>query len=608
MRLEAVSIINFRCYGEEVRVELDDLTTFVGRNDIGKSTILEALEIFFNGDLVSMEQGDAHVHNADKTVSITCEFSELPPALSLDAGAETTLADEYLLAKDGRLKIRKTFDCTSKKPSAEVLVIANHPTAVDCGNLLELKEKELQKKVKDLGLEVALKGNPGMRRAIWAAAGDLQLQEVAIPVGKPKEDVKRIWEQIEPHLPMFALFQSDRSSRDSDDEVQSPMKAAVAAAIAEVQEDIARIQAKVREKAEEIAKNTHAALTTIDPNLASELTPEFSPPTAAKWQGLFSLGLNTDDGIPLNKRGSGVRRLVLVSFFKAEAERRLKTSAKRSIIYAIEEPETAQHPNNQRILIDSFKALSEDSGCQVLLTTHSPGFASSLPQVSIRYVSRHAETKKPQIQSGVDVFGQVAEALGVTPDSRVQVLVCVEGPTDVLALKALSSALHQADPTLPNLASDERIAFVVLGGGTLEHWVNQHYLRGLNKREVHIYDRDVPDYAECAKQVNERENGSWAVVTAKHEIESYLHRDAISMAFGFDIEVTDHPVEGKATPKVFGEAFVAHAGNGKPLKDSNAKRKLAQQAFPCMTAAMLDERDPGGEVRGWFRRLGDMLA
>ena len=35
MRLEAISITNFRCYGDEIRVELDDLTTFVGRNDIG---------------------------------------------------------------------------------------------------------------------------------------------------------------------------------------------------------------------------------------------------------------------------------------------------------------------------------------------------------------------------------------------------------------------------------------------------------------------------------------------------------------------------------------------------------------------------------------------
>ncbi|MBB6337489.1 hypothetical protein FHR59_001699 [Xanthomonas arboricola] len=299
---------------------------------------------------------------------------------------------------------------------------------------------------------------------------------------------------------------------------------------------------------------------------------------------------------------------MLVSFFKAEAERRLKTSTKRSIIYAIEEPETAQHPNNQRILIDSFKSLSEDPGCQVILTTHSPGFASSLPQDSIRYVSRHTETKKPQIESGVDVFGRVAEALGVTPDSRIQVLVCVEGPTDVLAIKALSNALHEADSTLPNLGTDSRVAFVVLGGGTLEHWVNQHYLRGLGKREVHIYDGDVPAYADSAEQVNDRGDGSWAVITIKHEIESYLHKDAIALAFGFEIEVTDHPIEGKATPKVFGEAFAAQRGHGAPLGDKKAKAKLADRAFPRMTCAMLDERDPSGEVRDWMRRLGGMLV
>lgn len=96
-------------------------------------------------------------------------------------------------------------------------------------------------------------------------------------------------------------------------------------------------------------------------------------------------------------------------------------------------------------------------------------------------------------------------------------------------------------------------------------------------------------------------------MAAKHEIESYLHRDAISMAFGFDVEVTDHPVDGKATPKVFGEAFAAR-GKWETSQGLQCEKEPAQQAFPCMTAASLDERDPGGEVRGWFRRLGDMLA
>ncbi len=607
MHLKAVSLKNFRCYADEINVDFQELTTFVGRNDIGKSSVLEALEIFFNNSLVSIDQSDANVHSDNDKVEITCEFTELPEVLSLDAGAETTLAKEFLLTAIGTLKIRKIYDCGNKKPSVEIYVLADHPSAPGFQNLLELKEKDLQAKVKELKLDVPLKGNPGMRQAIWAAAGDLQLQETAIPVSKAKEDTKRIWDQIESHLPMFALFQSDRSSKDSDDEVQSPMKAAIAAALAEVQADIANIQQRVQTKAEEIARSTHEALKTIDPGLASELTPEFTPPTAAKWQGLFSIGLNTDAGIPLNKRGSGVRRLVLVSFFKAEAERRLKTSNRRNIIYAIEEPETAQHPSNQRILIDSFKSLASESGCQVILTTHSPGFAADLPNNSIRFIFRDATTGKPVIQAGADVFGAVAETLGVTPDSRVKVLLCVEGPTDVAAFKALSNALHAEDNSLPNLEKDDRVAFVVLGGGTLKHWVDEHYLRALNRQEVHIYDRDVASYAEAAAKVNARQDGSWAVQTEKHEIESYLHSQAIFEAFGVEVEVTDHPVDGKATPKRFAEAYSAAQGFDGVMGDTKAKQRLAEQAFPLMTATRIQERDPQGEVLGWMTRIRDMI-
>lgn len=608
MRLKSLYIKNFRCYADEVVIPLDDLTTVIGRNDIGKSSILEALEIFFNNDAVAIEAGDANVRSEDKRVEICCEFDDLPASMTLDAGAETTLADEYLLTTAGSLKILKVFNCANKKPTEEVFIVANHPTADGFNNLLELKERELQAKVKELGLEVALKGNPGMRRAIWTAAPDLQLAETAIPAGKAKEDTKRIWDQIESHLPMFALFQSDRSSRDSDDEVQSPMKAAIAAAIAEVKDDIANIQKRVQEKAEEIARRTHDALKTLDANLANELTPEFTAPTAAKWTGLFSVGLNTDSGIPLNKRGSGVRRLVLVSFFKAEAERRLKTGNRRNIIYAIEEPETAQHPNNQRLLIESFKSLAGEAGCQVLLTTHSPGLASQLPSESIRFVTRDAANGKPIILHGADAFGPVADALGVTPDSRVQVLLCVEGPNDVACLKALSKAAHASDPTLPNLDIEERVAFVVLGGATLQHWVNQHYLQTLNKPEVHIYDGDVADYKDSVARVNARTDGSWGVTTSKHEIESYLHPDAIDLAFGIRIAVTDQPVGGKATPRVFADAYSAHLALRAPMKDSTAKKHLANKAFPCMTAAMLQQRDPQGEVVGWFRRINGMLS
>lgn len=603
MKLESVTLKNFRCYEDEISVKVDELTTFIGKNDIGKSSVLEALEIFFNNVTVVIEPQDANVYSGLSKVEITCEFSDLPSKLTLDAGAETSLAEEHLLTVNDTLKIRKVFDCGLKKPTAEVFVIANHPTAEGVSNLLELKEKDLQAIIKERKIAGPLKGNPAMRRAIWAA-GELGLAEAMIPASKAKEDGKRIWEQLESHLPIYALFQSDRSSKDSDDEVQNPMRVAVAAAIAEVQDDIARIQKRVQEKAEEIAKSTHAALKTIDASLANELTPEFTPPTAAKWTSLFSVGLTTDAGIPLNKRGSGVRRLILVSFFKAEAERRLKMGNKRSIIYAIEEPETAQHPNNQRILIESFKTLARETGCQVLLTTHSPGFAAELPVQSIRYVHRNAVTGKPEIGATADVFGDVASALGVTPDSRVKVLLCVEGPHDVTALTCLSRALHVVDPTLPNLEIDDRIAFIVLGGSTLKHWVNENYLKALRRPEVHIYDRDVAEYATAVARVNERNDGSWATQTNKHEIESYLHRDAIHAAFNVAIDVADHPVEGKAVPRIFAEAYsIAQAYDG-VMKDGPAKARLAEKAFPLMTAGLIQQRDPQGEVIGWLRRIG----
>ncbi|ADE13371.1 ATP-dependent endonuclease of the OLD family-like protein [Nitrosococcus halophilus Nc 4] len=552
------------------------------------------------------EQRDSCVHTVGDSVSITCEFAELPHSLILDAGAETTLADEYLLTEAGTLKIRKIYDCSKPKPTVEVFVVAQHPTAKDVDSLLELKEKDPQKIVKELGLEVPLKGNPGMRKAIWNAELDLKLAETQIPITKLKGDSKCIWEQLESYLPLFALFQSDRRSQDSDGEVQNPMKAAVAAAIAEVKSEIEQIQLKIEEKAKTIAESTHEALKTIDSSLAKELKPQFTQPTPAKWVGLFSVNMTTDHGIPLNKRGSGIRRLVLVSFFKAEAERQLIATNRRNIIYAIEEPETAQHPNNQRVLIKAFKELTSEPGCQVLLTTHSPGFAAELPVDGIRFVTVHEGS--PSIRAGVDVFGEIAATLGVVPDSRVKVLVCVEGPTDVAALKSLSHALHQQDPSIPNLSADSRVAFVVLGGSTLQHWVTQNYLRGLGRPEIHIYDSDVAKYGEFVAEVNSRTDGSWAVQTAKHEIESYLHSDAILDAFNLNIEVTDQPNEhGHATPKVFALAYSQVNGLDGVMGESKAKQKLADRAFPLMMADRLSERDPTGEVGDWFRRIAKML-
>ena len=71
MRLKSFSLKNFRGYRNEVRINMSDLTVFVGRNDIGKSTILEALDIFFNDKSAVSPIELADVNKDAITVSYT---------------------------------------------------------------------------------------------------------------------------------------------------------------------------------------------------------------------------------------------------------------------------------------------------------------------------------------------------------------------------------------------------------------------------------------------------------------------------------------------------------------------------------------------------------
>ncbi len=273
----------------------------------------------------------------------------------------------------------------------------------------------------------------------------------------------------------------------------------------------------------------------------------------------------------------------------------MKDKSKNSIIYAIEEPETSQHPNNQQILLEALLDLSSEPNCQVIITTHSPGLSLLLPIESFQFIKKGNDNKLTICSLTVETWQDIITTLGITPDNRVKVLICVEGSTDVSAFKCLSHALHKVDSSIPDLSTDPRVSFVVLGGSSLQHWVDEHYLRGLGRPEVHIYDSDVKKYMDYVQTVNSRTDGSWAVQTQKYEIENYLHSDAIFDGLSIRIVVND--VDD--IPELIQN--ISH------MNAKTVKKKLALYAFSKMDAARIAARDPNGEVEGWFRRIGAML-
>lgn len=607
MKLKRLYIEQFRCYQEQIVVDFDDLTTFIGKNDIGKSTIMEALEIFFNNETVKINPSDLNNKAINGNVVISCEFTDLPEKLIIDVDAETDLASEYLLTIEGTLLVKKVFDCSKKTPSSETYIVANHPCAEGFSNLLSLKQRELQSKIQELGIDANRNVNSEMRKAIWHSVDEesLNLGVTEICVSKAKEGAKDIWAKLENYLPAYALFQSDRNSTDSDNEVQSPMKHAIQMAIAEAQEEIQSINEKVKQRALEIAQNTHAVLQTLDSGLASTLSPKFDMPAVAKWTGLYNITMNTEDDIPLNKRGSGVRRMILLSFFKAEADRKALNSTKKDVIYAIEEPETSMHPSYQRLMINSFLELSDSNNCQVILTTHSPNLTNELPINSLRFITREVNGT-PLIKAGNDILPEIVETLGILPEAdtlhKVKVILCLEGPTDVPAFKCFNRCLHTKYADVVDIENDERVAIMPLGGSALKYWVSQNYLKKLNCKEVHIYDRDVADYQDAINAVNSRGDGSWGTLTNKYEIENYLHPDAIKTIYGIDIDTTQDDV-----PKLFGEAYSQKKQLDGKMKGKTAKTYLSRVFDEAMTMDYLTQIDAEDEIKGWFDKIKQML-
>lgn len=194
MKIRTIGIKGFRGYANQIQVQVSDLLVLVGKNDIGKSTILEALDIFFNDGkgAVKLDKEDINKANltaGDDCIEISVEFDDLPAAIVIDSTNETTLADEHLLTEVGTLKIIKRYPNAGKE---KVFISAYHPTAPGCSELLLKKNSDLKKLLVDLGLECQDKTrNAELRKgvnpfmAITSAAVKFLICTYFVTVGLP---------------------------------------------------------------------------------------------------------------------------------------------------------------------------------------------------------------------------------------------------------------------------------------------------------------------------------------------------------------------------------------------------------------------------------------
>ncbi|MBU2501661.1 ATP-binding protein [bacterium] len=629
--MSRVCIENFRCYNEPTEFRLGDLACVIGRNDIGKSALLDALDAFFND---SIDKHDLCTTATSNEIVITCYFEDLPPSLVLDTAVETTLSQESMLNENGELQIKRVFKI-GKTLTKATYIVAHYPENQALSGLLSLINSDLKRKAADVEAEltnVDSRKNPDLRQAIRTAVGVETFAPTELKVDgslDANDNLKKIWPALKKHMPIYSVFKTDKSIDDKDKDVQDPMKQAIkeSLAIQEIQDLLTVVEEKVRDISTQVAEATILKLESIDKNIAERMRTEFTKDPG--WEKVFDLTLLNESGVPLNKRGSGIKRLVLLSFFQAQAERRQNDTGAPSIIYGIEEPETSQHPGHQQMIIESLIRLSEVENLQVLFTSHSSNLVRELPIEALIYVGQDQEGRRTvgyglDFENGCEaesVISEIVKTLGVLPNplDRVKVLVYVEGYHDIKALSLYSKILSDVNPEIPCLLDNMSVAFILTGGSTLKYWINEYFLRDLGKPEIHIYDSDVPEYVTAVAVMNAEGGLRKGFTTAKRELENYLAASAIEGVFrenGNPVvvpEITDDMDVPHAVARILHEASDAPTDwdgleeKAKSSKASHCKRVLNSRAVELMTVELLRERNGYDEMKGWLNAIQEAI-
>lgn len=217
----------------------------------------------------------------------------------------------------------------------------------------------------------------------------------------------------------------------------------------------------------------------------SDLTREHLRKTLTVFMGTGEMKADgTEYAAPFQHQGTGTINMLVLGLLSMIAE------LKQSVIFAMEEPEIAIPPHTQRRIVDSIKGLS----AQALFTSHSPYVIDEFPPEQVILLGR----TNGAITSTSATLPPAVKAKAYRSEIRTRFCECilarrvliVEGRTEYSALPVVARRLHELEPerfkTLENLGvavisaeSDSQIA--PLAG----------YFKGFGKTVFGMYDQQT---------------------------------------------------------------------------------------------------------------------
>jgi putative ATP-dependent endonuclease of the OLD family len=397
--MRRIAIKNYRCL-EDVEIVFSDITTLIGANGVGKSSVLRALDWYFNGGKSSgLTEEDVRIGASQRRIEVEVEFGDLTEYDRTVLGGSLVLDD----ATDAHAIIGRSWEAGSASCWAHgrVFPLFADIRAAESARDRVQHYRQFRVEHQDLELPSASSGIAVEQELrSWESAHPDQLVRERLP----RPDLFGVGGETQlsdvfDYVFVSADLRADEEARDIKSSIVGRIlehaidRAGAESELAELVKPMADQYTSVEDKfftqplaelsdrlTKAVKEFTRGREISVKPTL-----PEFRIPTVR-------FEVRVADGLAITRvdqQGHGFQRALLISALRSLAGS-APAAGSRVMCLAIEEPELFQHPVQARAFATVLRGLAQDKshGVQVAYATHSPFFLEAEGFAEVRRIAR----------------------------------------------------------------------------------------------------------------------------------------------------------------------------------------------------------------------------
>lgn len=454
MVLSNLAIVNYKsCRQILMQFFAGAPTVLIGKNDCGKSTLLNALGLLLSEKPKALSPSDYSNTPCPETDYGTpfaalgvpvLEFSVgdcvIVGKFALDASLFeedeiNSYSDQLLLAKelahDGSVFLARRF---SPNAPPETYILCQEPTDALYREAWLCNATDLAKKTKAMGLQDEDIQNDNSKGKLS------NFERVrAIHTHQPCSNE---WTKYKPQALDRAIFPEFRyldwraSLEDINNLATDNLKGVIdehfSAAKAHITHLVESLEEKLSGELREAFLEDIQGIVSSIQNIKAKVTP---PEVGIKISGIYLEKENSDGDIHLDAQGEGVKRQIWFALIQNAAKQVTAKKSKQNFIWAFDEPETHLYPTAQRHLYDILK-LASSGNIQVIVSTHSTLFVD---RSLLSHISRVGLTDGYTAHTRCTSVDDIFDSLGLRNSDFLfyDKFLVVEGETEKYFIPAL---------------------------------------------------------------------------------------------------------------------------------------------------------------------------